>query len=309
MPAIRIQPEFLKKGDKVAIVSPSFCIDEEKLMQAVEFLGEWGLKACIGKNAARRSGPFAGTDEERLSDFQEAANDPAVKAVICSRGGYGMSRIISKVDFSAVRMNPKWFVGFSDITILHIWLSEIYGMMSIHGDMPLNYNDPDKTKQTFITLKRALFGTLDEISWNGSFHRGAEAEGEITGGNLSLFCSLTGTKAEPDTRGRILFLEEVGEYYYHVDRMLMSLKLAGKLEGLSALVIGGMNKIESTGIPWGKTIEETILGIVGEYDYPVLFGFPAGHTNDNRAFYMGGRAQVKIIGKKATLSFEKVRKR
>lgn len=308
MPASFIQPGFLKKGDEVAIVSPSFCIDEEKLLQAVEFLAEWGLKARIGKYAAKRSGPFAGTDEERLSDFQDATNDPSVKAVICSRGGYGMSRIISKVDFSAIRKNPKWYVGFSDITVLHIWLSEIYGMMSIHGDMPLNYNDPDKTKQTFITLKRALFGSLDEISWNGSIFRSADVDGEITGGNLSLFYSLIGTKAEPGTRGKILFLEEVGEYYYHVDRMLMSLKLAGKLDGLSALVVGGMEKIENTKIPWGKTIEETVLDIVGEYDYPVLFGFPAGHTSDNRAFYVGGMAQIKISGKKATLSFEKVRK-
>lgn len=309
MHVTRIHPEFLRKGDEVAIVSPSFCIEEEKLVRAFQFLAGWGLKARIGRNASKRYGPFAGTDEERLKDLQEATDDPSVKAVICARGGYGMSKIISKVDFSALRKNPKWFAGFSDITVLHIWLNEVHGMMSIHGEMPLNYDNPDKTKQTFTTLKKALFGTLEGISWNGSFFRGREAEGEITGGNLSLVCSLTGTRAEPETKGKILFLEETGEYYYHVDRMLTSLKLAGKLDGLSALVIGGMDKIGNTTIPWGKTIEETVLDIVGDYDYPVLFDFPAGHTNDNRAFYIGSKAKIVVSGKKATLSFDSVRKR
>lgn len=309
MPASRIQPDFLQKGDEVAIVSPSFCIDEVKLVQAVDFLTGWGLKVRTGRNAAKRDGPFAGTDEERLSDLQEATDDPSVKAVICARGGYGMSRIISRVDFTGLRKNPKWYVGFSDITVLHTWLCEVHGMMSIHGEMPLNYNDPDKTKQTFTTLKKALFGSLEELSWRGSFFRAREAEGEITGGNLSLFNSMTGTRADPRTKGRILFLEETGEYYYHVDRMLTSLKLAGKLEGLSALVIGGMNKIENIKIPWGRTIEETVLDIVKEYDYPVLFNFPAGHTEDNHAFYIGSKARIEISGKKAVLSFGKVRKR
>ncbi|HLN55689.1 MAG TPA: LD-carboxypeptidase [Bacteroidales bacterium] len=303
MPASKVRPDYLKRGDEVMIVSPAFCIDSSKLEAAVEYLGKWGLKARVGKNAAKRYGPFAGTDSERLDDLQEAIDDPSVKAVICSRGGYGVSRIIDKSDFSSLAKNPKWFVGFSDITVLHIWLSELYSIMSIHGDMPLNYDDPGKTKSTFSTLQKALFGNLGEVSWKGEFFRAEDIEGEITGGNLSLFYSLIGTRAEPDTRGKILFLEEVGEYFYHVDRMLTSLKLAGKLQGLAALVIGGMNRIESTSIPWGRSVEETIMDIVGEYDYPVLFGFPAGHTNDNRAFYIGRQSAIEVKGKKAVLSF------
>lgn len=303
MPVAKLQPPYLKKGDEVAIVSPAFCIDEEKLHAAVEFLAKWGLKARIGKNSAKRYGPFAGTDDERLSDFQEVTDDTSVKAVLCARGGYGISRIINRVDFSSLNKNPKWYVGYSDVTILHTWLSVRENMVSIHGDMPLNYYDPDKEKITFDTLNKALFGKPLSISWEGQAYRKGRAEGELSGGNLSLFYSLSGTSADPDTDGKILFLEDVGEYYYHIDRMLTSLKLAGKLENLAALVIGGMTQLTDTKIPWGKTIEETILDIVSEYDYPVFFGFPAGHVSDNRAIYIGRKAVIEPKGKKTSLKF------
>jgi muramoyltetrapeptide carboxypeptidase len=299
----RICPPYLKRGDEVAIVAPSFCIDEKLLVLAVSFLKKWGLKVRVGKYASGQHGPFSGTDEQRLYDIQEAINDTSVRAVLCARGGYGLSGIIDRIDFSALTGDPKWFAGFSDITVLHMWLSEVCGMMSVHGEMPLNYNDPEKTRATFSTLKNALFGTPIPISWKGEFFRVKEVSGEVTGGNLSLLWSLTGTPADVETEGKILFIEDIGEYYYHIDRMLTSLRLAGKLDKPAALLIGGMNNMNEIRIPWGRTIEETVYDIVKDFDYPVLFGFPAGHVPDNRAFYIGRKATIKIEGKKATLSF------
>lgn len=299
----KIQPPFLKRGDEVAIISPSWVIDDDKINDAVVFLESWGLKVRPGKNVLKRSGPFAGTDNERLDDLQTMTDDSDIKAVFCSRGGYGLLRIIGRMRFTSLKRTPKWYVGFSDITILHLWLSEVCGIISIHGDMPLNYSDKDKSKATFDTLHNALFGNYKSLSWKGTFIRPGEVSGEVTGGNLSLIYSLMGTKAEPKTRGRILFIEEVGEYYYHLDRMLMSLKLAGKLKGLSAMVIGGLTKMENTNIPWGKSAEATIADAVSGYNYPVFFDFPAGHINDNRAFYIGKQAMIIPDGKKAVMTF------
>jgi muramoyltetrapeptide carboxypeptidase len=299
----KIQPPFLRKGDEVAIVSPSFCTEENILTEAVTFLEKWNLKVRIGRNAGKKQGPFAGSDEERLHDLQEMTDDQTVKAVICSRGGYGLSKIIDKVDFSALKNNPKWYSGFSDITVLHIWLNEVCGVMSIHGEMPLNFNNKEKTSGTFSSLKNALFGNLKEHEWNGNFYKPADVNGELTGGNLSLLYSLLGTRAEPTTTGKILYIEEVGEYYYHIDRMFTSLKLSGKLDGLSALVVGGMNKIEEAKLPWEKNIEETILAVVSDYNYPVLFNFPAGHIADNRALYIGSQVQITVMSDKATMLF------
>ncbi len=303
MASDKIQPEFLKPGDTVGIISPSFSIEPRKLAYAVKYLEKWRLKVRIGKNAMKVNGPFGGNEEERLSDFQEMTNDPEIKAVLCSRGGYGLSKIIEKVDFSALKTDPKWYVGFSDITVLHMWLSEVCGVMSVHGDMPLNFSNSKKTKTTFSSLKQVLFGEYQDLEWSGNFFKASDVSGEMTGGNLSLLYSLKGTAAAPSTKGKILFIEEVGEYFYHIDRMLTSLKMAGMLKDLSALVIGGMNKIEESKVPWGRSIEETIFGIVDEYNYPLFFNFPAGHVADNRAFYIGRDAKIKVTGKKATLTF------
>jgi muramoyltetrapeptide carboxypeptidase len=300
----KIQPPFLKQGDEVAIISPSFYIDGNILNEAVTFLEKWGLRVRIGKNASMQNGPFAGSDEERLSDLQEMTNDRSIKAIFCSRGGYGLSKIISRVDFRILKDSPKWYTGFSDITVLHTWLNEVCGIMSVHGEMPLNYNNSTKSSETFITLKKALFGELRSYEWTGNAYRPANVQGELTGGNLSLLYSLMGTSAEITTAGKILFVEEVCEYYYHIDRMLTSLQLSGKLESLSALIIGGMSKIEEAKIPWGKSIEETIMGIVSDYNYPVFFDFPAGHIPDNRAIYIGRNARIEASANSSTLVFE-----
>jgi muramoyltetrapeptide carboxypeptidase len=304
MPANKIQPPFLKSGDEVAIVSPAFAIDDNKIQEAVSLLEKWGLKVITGKNVLKKDGPFAGTDDERLSDFQDMTGNKNIKAVFCSRGGYGMLKIIDRIDFSSLKRYPKWYVGYSDITVLHLWLSEKCNLVSIHGEMPLNYSNNEKSPETLESLHNALFGGWQTVVWEGENVRPANAEGEMTGGNLSLIYSLIGSSAEPDTKGKILFIEEVGEYYYHIDRMLTSLKLAGKLKELAALVAGGFSRMEETMLPWGKKVESIISNIVSDYNYPVVFNFPAGHIPDNRAFYIGKRAKIEILNQKAALSYK-----
>jgi muramoyltetrapeptide carboxypeptidase len=261
------------------------------------------LKVHIGRNALNQDGPYAGTDRQRISDLQEVTDNKNIKAVLCSWGGYGILKIIDRVDFSALKRYPKWFVGFSDVTILLIWLSEKVNMVSVHGEMPLNYKNKQTSPGTMESLHGALFGHLKPVRWRGEFSRPSDVTGEVTGGNLSLLYSLIGTSAEPKTRNRIFFIEDTGEYYYHLDRMMTSLKLAGKLRGLSALVTGGFTKMEETIIPWDKSAGHIISEAVSGYKYPVLSGFPAGHIDDNRAFYIGKTAGIDIKGDEAVFSY------
>lgn len=296
-------PPYLKKGDCISIISPASCIEEEKVMAAVRMLEDSGFTVRIGDHVFARYGPFAGNDDERLYDIQTATDDPCVNAILCSRGGYGMGRIIDRIDFSALKKTPKWYIGYSDITVLHLWLNSVCGVVSLHAEMPVNYSNPGITSESYLTMIRALKGEAEPVTWNCTGKASFIAEGPVTGGNLSLLYSLNGTRGEPDTDGAILFIEETGEYYYHLDRMLNSLRLAGMLKNLSAMIVGGMVKITEGDQVFNRSIEEIVLNMAGGYGYPVLFNFPAGHINDNRAFYMGRRARLDYDGNMASLSW------
>ncbi len=296
-------PPYLTEGDRLSIVSPSGIVEKDVIQKAVKMLNNSGFEVTMGENVFSKSGCFAGNDRERLHDLQQATDDPAVKAVFCARGGYGVSRIIDRIDFSALKKNPKWYVGFSDITVLHLWLNRVCGLVSLHAEMPLNYSNPRKTPESYSTIIKALKGEPEPVVWKSSHDATFTVEGTVMGGNLSLIYSLTGTPAEPVTDGAILFIEEVDEYCYHLDRMLTSLRLTGRLSNLAALVVGGMEKIGNDKVSYNKSAEEIVLDIVGHYSYPVLFNFPAGHVADNRAFYMGRRASLKQNGLEASLTY------
>lgn len=298
-----IIPPYLKEGDRIEIITPASPIAEDVVRKAAARLEDSGFRITTGAHAFASCGPFAGTEAERLADIQKATDDPDVKAVLCSRGGYGMSRIVDQVDFTALKKRPKWYVGYSDITSLHLWLNTVCGIASLHAEMPLNYSNPDCLPGSYDTMVKALKGNPEPVSWITQGEESFEVEGRILGGNISLIYSLDGTAAQPDTDGAILFIEEIGEKFYHLDRMLVGMRMAGLLRNLSALVVGGMEQITEGEHVFNQTVEEVVLNVVGGYGYPVLFNFPAGHINDNRAVYLGRAARLRQSGREALLTW------
>ena len=270
---------------------------------AVDKLKEWGLDIVFGDHLFEEHNQFAGNDEMRTSDFQKALNNDAVKAIICARGGYGTVRIIDMIDFSMFQTSPKWIVGYSDVTALHSHISSNYDVQTIHGTMPINFET--NTKEALILLKKALFG--EELSYTISRHklnRNGSCEGELIGGNLSILYSLIGSPSDIDTAGKILFLEDLDEYLYHVDRMMQNLKRSGKLSNLAGLIVGALSNMNDNIVPFGKTAEEIILEAVTDYNYPVCFGFPFGHIDDNRAIIVNKKANL-LVSSSVKLIYEK----
>ncbi len=294
--------EPLKKGDKVAIVSPAKKIDRAYIEKAENLLSSWGFIPVTGRHALDTYHQFAGTDENRAADLQQALDDPEIRAVICARGGYGTVRIIDRIDFSGFAKNPKWITGFSDITVLHNHIHTLLGVPTIHGAVPLYFIDADHNDNpTLSTLRSALTGEkmLYEISGH-QVNREGEATGVLVGGNLAILESLIGTNSDIDTSGKILFIEDVSEYAYRLDRMMWSLKKSGKLENLAGLIVGGLTDIKEAKDLFGFTPEEIILNAVKEYSFPVMFGFPAGHVKENRAMVFGVAHQI-IAGRERSV--------
>lgn len=287
-----IIPTYLKKGDKIGIVATARKISEAELVPALKILEEKGLMPQLGKYVLGAHHQFSGTDAERCADLQHMLDDESIKAIIVARGGYGTLRIIDSLDFTAFAKHPKWIVGYSDITVLHSHINKMLGIATLHATMPINFlQDAYATE----TLFNALFGEKIYYTFDGHpLNRNGQVEGELVGGNLSLLYALCGSVSDINTEGKILFIEDLDEYLYHIDRMMMNLKRSGKLSHLKALVVGGITDMKDNTIPYGKIAEEIIAEHVAEYDYPVCFNFPAGHIKNNYALKLGATAYLKI---------------
>lgn len=297
-----IKPPLLKPGDKVAIVAPSGRVDSEYIDKSASIFEDWGLEVVRGKHLLSEYHQFSGTDEQRLSDFQNAIDSEDTKAVICARGGYGAIRLLDKINWNKFKQNPKWVAGFSDITAIHFSIQQMR-IQSIHSAMPINIGSLPRTSQPVELLGQALFeGVLEyELPADKLNISGTEVT-TIVGGNLSILYALAASKYGIDIKNKILFIEDVGEQYYHIDRMMQSLRLSGKLEELSGLIVGGLTEMTDNKRPFGKNPKEIIYEAVEGFDYPVVFDFPAGHIPDNRPIIMGAETALEV-----TQDFVKVR--
>jgi muramoyltetrapeptide carboxypeptidase len=296
-----ITPPYLKKGDKVAITCPAKKLPKP-MDDAIALLQSWGLEVILGETIEASYHQFAGDDELRARDMQRFIDDDSIKAIFAARGGYGTVRMIDLVDFSRLPANPKWIIGFSDITLLHTHIYQNYKLQSIHGQMPVNI--PDASSSSLISLKKALFG--HEVGYPFDSHspnRPGDASGVVIGGNLSLLISALGSVSDPDYDGKILFIEDVGEYLYAVDRMMHTLKRAGKLKNLAGLMVGSFTDVKDNDIPFGQTVPQIVMEVVKDYDYPVCFDFPAGHIPNNNALVLGGRLNISVYEKHVSAKY------
>lgn len=287
------KPESLQPGDEIRIVSTARKIALKELQPAIDRLNGWGFKTTLGKNLFSENHQLSGTDAERAADFQDALNDSQVKAIVCARGGYGTVRILDRLDFSTFEQQPKWIAGYSDVTAMHNHIHRHFGICTLHSTMPINFSK--NTSLALDSLRNALTGkNLNYTIPEHPHNRFGEAEGIITGGNLSMLYSLMGSPSQVNTDGKILFIEDLDEYLYHVDRMMVNLKRSGLLSNLKGLILGGLTDMNDNTIPFGKTAIEIVSEHVAEFDYPVCFGFPAGHLDDNRTLVLGANAKLAV---------------
>ena len=296
-------PPYLQKGDTIGLVCPAGFMPLEKARTCINTLQEWGYNVKIGSTLDSDSeNYFSGTDEERLNDLQQMLDNEEIKAILCARGGYGTTRIIDDMNFKKFKEHPKWIIGFSDITVLHSHLYSNYYISSLHAPMAAAFNDGGKDNEFVLSLRNVLAGKKIKYSCSiHEFNQKGEGVGELIGGNLALLAHLIGTDSDIKTKGRILFIEDTGEYLYNIDRMLLQLKRSNKLSKLAGLIIGGFTDIKDTERPFGKTAYEIIHDIIKDYDYPVCFGFPVSHEKENLALKIGVGYKLKVTKSKVIL--------
>jgi muramoyltetrapeptide carboxypeptidase len=302
-----IQPPYLQKGDTVLILATAGIVSDSTIIDnGIELLKNWGLNVKLGKNLYESNGHFAGTDKHRLEDFQKAIDDNNIKAIWCARGGYGTVRIIDDIDFTKFKQHPKWVIGFSDVTVLHNEIHNL-GIETMHAMMPSTLKPGnEEQKKAQKSLYKALFGKKIKYRVSESdYNKEGEATGQLVGGNLSILYSLLGSKSTISVENKILFIEDVGEYEYHIDRMLLNLKRNGYFKNCQGLIIGGISEIRENDVTFGKTVEEIVLDAVKEYDFPISFDFPAGHIRDNRTLILGREISLLVKDNKAVVKFLK----
>ncbi|MEZ7505655.1 LD-carboxypeptidase [Flavobacterium sp. Arc2] len=294
-------PPILQKGDTIAILATARKNLDNNLQPAIDLIHSWGLEVVIGSTIGLDDNQLAGTDTQRAADFQKQLDNPNIKAIWCVKGGYGTVRIIDLLDFTKFKQNPKWIVGFSDITVLHNHLNTM-GFKTIHGVMPVTV--ARATPEAIESLRVSLFGEkLSYTITSDLKNRIGSASGELVGGNLSILYSLLGSPSAIDCTDKILFLEDLDEYLYHIDRMMMNLKRNGCLESVKGIIVGSMTEMKDNDIPWGKNAVEIIEDVTKKYNIPVIYNFPAGHIRDNRALVLGETVQMKVTPQSASVTF------
>lgn len=299
-----ITPPYLKHGDTIGIIAPARKISPTEIENSVNVFKSWGLKVVEGKNLFNEFHQFSGTDIQRTDDFNKMIYDDNIKAIICARGGYGTIRIIDNIDLDYFAKKPKWIAGYSDITVLHAHINNLLNIETIHSIMPINFSTDNEVRLSIDSLKNAFFGeNIKHLSYNHILNKKGESTGQIIGGNLSILYALSGTPSDIKTDNKILFIEDIDEYLYHIDRMMFNLKRSGKLQNLKGLIVGGMTDIKDNEIPFGYTAEEIILQAVQEYDYPVCFGFPSGHQPLNLALIMGRKINLLVDDNNVIVKF------
>lgn len=297
-------PPYLKKGDTIGITCPAGYMAKEKAQTCIETLQQWGFGVMVGKTLGGKSqNYFSGTDEERLNELQAMLDNEEIKAILFGRGGYGVGRIIEKLNFSQFKKRPKWLIGYSDITVLHSHINSNYKIATLHSPMAAAFNDGENSNEFIASIRKAITGKKAKYKCAAhAFNKQGVATGELIGGNLSLLAHLVGTSSDIHTRNKILFIEDIGELIYSTDRLLYQLLRSGKLDQLAGLIIGKFTDVKDTERPFGETVYEVINNIIKQYKYPVCFNFPVGHTKENYALKVGVTYELKVGKKSVSLS-------
>lgn len=295
-------PPYLKKGDTIGILATARKVDMAPLDAGIKLMEKWGLHVVIGKTIGLDNDQLAGPDWQRATDLQQMMDNPSIKAIWCAKGGYGTVRLIERLDFTKFRQKPKWFIGFSDATVLHSHINN-FDIATLHGMVAISVGRA--TPEAIESFRKALFG--EKLTYTlpaHKFNKPGKVTGELVGGNLSVLYSIIGSPSEADYKGKIIFIEDLDEYLYHIDRMMMNLKRNDYFKNVKGIIIGGMTKMRDNDIPWGHDALQIIQDITREYNIPICFNFPAGHIQDNRAMVFGKQVTLDVSTTGTKITFD-----